>query len=284
VLRGICPSLDEEAQRVINSTSGRWVCGKVDGKPVKTYKYVKINFKIDTMSDQSAAIAKPVQPISFIGGDEAFYNFIRSNIEVPVGVYLHPNLWGNVRASMTFNSLNEITDVTLIEGPFKDLNEEGVRLLKLSQGKWLRTDSGKMSRPVSIIVDIPFNQTMIDTNNRNKIFTDRFVHIAYVSNPVFKRGFDNFQSVNYDMAIQDFEECIHKKENTEAALYGRALCYLKKHNLAAACEDLSILKSDNPDKGNYFVEMYYKYCSQPDRSNQKLRTPAKPQNLQPKLK
>jgi TonB family protein len=260
VMRGVCASLDEEAQRVIASTSGKWQSGKIADKPVKVYKYLRVSFKIDTTSIELPMAAKPKAPISFIGGDEAFYTFIRANIQVPHAVFLHSNFWGQVTASMTFNSLNQITDVTLIEGPFKDLNEEGVRLLKLSQGKWIRTDSSKMNSTVCIIVTIPFNETMVDTNDKNKSFYERFIRTAYNSNPIFKRGYDYLQSGNYSLAIMDFEDCIHKKGNPEAALYGRALCYLNTGNNPAACEDLLNLKM-KANMDSYFQEIYYKYCA-----------------------
>ena len=209
VMRGICPSLDGEAQRVISITSGKWICGKIED----------------------------------------------------------PDLWGDVTALVSFNSLNQITEVELLKGPFKDLNEEGVRLLKLSQGKWIRTDSSKMTGNASAIVTILFNETMVDTNDRNKMMTERFVSTAYNSNPIFKRALDNYKSGNYTVAITDLDDCIQKKENFDAALYIRALCYFKVKNHSAACEDLSILKIDNPDKESYFQEIYYRYCSGLDTKN-----------------
>ena len=267
VMRGICPSLDGEAQRVISITSGKWICGKIEDKPVKTYKYLKVSFKIDTSTTEWLTAPKPKSTISFIGGDEAFYNFIRTNIQVPVAVLSHPDLWGDVTALVSFNSLNQITEVELLKGPFKDLNEEGVRLLKLSQGKWIRTDSSKMTGNASAIVTILFNETMVDTNDRNKMMTERFVSTAYNSNPIFKRALDNYKSGNYTVAITDLDDCIQKKENFDAALYIRALCYFKVKNHSAACEDLSILKIDNPDKESYFQEIYYRYCSGLDTKN-----------------
>ena len=260
VARGIYQSLDEEAQRVIKSTSGKWLCGKVGDKPVKTYKYLKINFKIDTASDQSAEITMPVAPISFIGGDEAFYNFIRKYIEVPNAVLIHPELWGPVTVSASFNSFNQITDVAVLKGPYKDLNEEGVRLIKLSQGKWIRSGSAKASESISAIITIPFNEGLVDSNARKKFIYENIILVAYNTNPIFKRAYDNYKSGNYDVAMIDLEDCISKKENLDAALVIRAFCYLNTGNNAAACEDLTKLRM-KPGMDSSVEEIYYKYCA-----------------------
>jgi|GEM_PF-4236905 len=260
VVRGICPSLDEEAKRVISSTTGKWISGKVDDKPIKTYKYLKISFKIDTNSIEPAAMSKPIPPITFIGGDEAFDQFIKKYITVPNAVLIHPNLWGAVTVSVSFNSFNQITDVAVVKGPYKDLNEEGVRLIKLSQGKWIRAESAKAGVPINAIVTIPFNENMIDSNARKKFISENIILVACYTNPVFKRAYDNYEAGNYDVAIIDLEDCISKKENLDAALAIRAFCYLNTGNNAAACEDLTKLRM-KPGMDSSVEEIYYKYCA-----------------------
>ena len=262
VMRGVCPSLDEEAQRVVKATSGKWLCGKVDDKPVKTYKYLKVSFKIDTSAIETTPAAKPKEAVSFIGGDEAFYNFIRKYIVVPNTVMIHPKFWGEVTVSVSFNSMNQITDVIVLKGPYKDLNEEGVRLIKLSQGKWLRTDSTKTREPVSAIITIPFNESMIDSNARKRFISENIILVARNTNPTFEKAYESYEGGNYDLAIMDLDDCIRKNENLDAALVIRMYCYMDKGNYPAACEDMIKLKN-KPGMDSMVEELYFKYCADP---------------------
>lgn len=259
VMRGICPSLDEEALRVINSTNGKWESGKLADKAVKTYKYLKVKFTIDT-SAMSPAIVTAPEPIKFIGGDSAFYTFIRKYIIVPEAVFIHPNLWGTVTVSVSFSSMNQITDVAVLKGPIKDLNNEAIRLIKLSQGKWIRTDPAKMGVPVSTIVSIPFNESMIDSNEYKKFHSENIIVTACNENPVFKRAYDNYLTEDYTVAMVDLDDCIGKKKNLDAALVIRAFCYLNTSNYPAACQDLMRLKTTT-GMDSHVQDFYYRYCT-----------------------
>ena len=44
VLRGVHPSLDNEALRVVNLTSGKWSPGKINGEPARTWFVFPIKF------------------------------------------------------------------------------------------------------------------------------------------------------------------------------------------------------------------------------------------------
>ena len=101
-----------------------------------------------------------------------------------------------------------------MKGPYKDLNEEGVRLIKLSQGKWLRTDSTKTKEPVSAIITIPFNESMIDSNARKKFISENIILVARNTNPTFEKAYESYEGSNYDLAIMDLDDCIRKNENS----------------------------------------------------------------------
>ncbi len=264
IVRGVCPSIDEEALRVIRSTSGSWESGRVDERPAKVYKYLSVNFRIDTTNEA-------VAPISFIGGEEAFHLFIREHIEVPNALLVHPELWGAVTTSVTFNSLNQIANVEVLKGPHKDLNDEAVRLIKLSQGKWMRGDMSRAGESVTLMLTIPFNETMVDSSLYKKTIVDNFILNAYNTNPVFKRAYDNFELGNYAAARPDLDICIHSKKDVNAALLIRAYCLLYAENYAEACQDLVIVKT-TPGMDTKVSELYYKYCSGPHITHRHLPT------------
>jgi TonB family protein len=121
VLRGVCSSIDSEATHVIKTTTGKWESGRINGKSVKTYKYLSVTFKIDTAEETEGS------PIVFIGGDSAFLSFIRKHIEVPETMKEHPKLWDSVTVSVSFNSLNQIIAVVALKGPIKELNEDAYK-------------------------------------------------------------------------------------------------------------------------------------------------------------
>jgi len=269
VMRGICTSLDEEAQRVISSTSGRWICGKVDDKPVKTYKYLRVSYKIDTTASEPTIAAPLKSAIAFIGGDEAFYNFIRKNIKIPNALFFNPNLWGPVTVSAAFNSLNKITDVVLIKGPYKELNEEGIRLTKLSQGNWMRTDSNNDSKPITTAIIIPFSKSMVDSSVSKKAQSVNIILRAYNSNPIFKRAYDNYKLRNYDLALPDLNYCVNNKTTVNAARAVRAYCYLALKNYSEACTDLQELRFVS-GMDHSIEDLYYKYCMGSNKDNQNM--------------
>ncbi|WP_282126302.1 TonB family protein [Marinifilum flexuosum] len=57
IVRGVAPSLDKEAIRVVNSMP-QWEAGKQDGKPVNVIYTVPINFKLGKGNDASIQIEK----------------------------------------------------------------------------------------------------------------------------------------------------------------------------------------------------------------------------------
>ncbi len=268
VVRGVSASLDNEAVRVIDSTSGKWISGKIDGKPVKVYKYLRVGFKIDTTMYAPPTVEEPA--LKFIGGGKALYSFIKDNIQVPNTILLHPEMMAPVTVSVGFNSLNEISDVLLIKGVYKTLDDEAIRLIKLTEHKWYRTDLSIAPRTAYVTVTVPFDVSMIDTNSYKKNIPEKIIFEAYNSNPVFVRAYDNYRNGNYDVAIIDLNDCVNENKSRDAALLVRAYCYLKKKNKSAACEDLVKLR-ESKDAATASVkdiieDIYFKYCTGLDNS------------------
>jgi len=70
-------------------------------------------------------------PPQFSGGDKGFYDFIKKNMIYPEFAKQH-NLRGNVLISMTIKTDGSITDIKLVNRNSPCLNEEALRLVKLS--------------------------------------------------------------------------------------------------------------------------------------------------------
>jgi TonB family protein len=282
VVRGVSAPLDDEAVRVINSTSGKWIAGMIDGKPVKVYKYLRVSFKIDATTSTPAETSAPTQPLKFIGGDSAFYTFIKTNVQVPNTVLLHPEMMIPVNVLVTFSPYNQISEVMAGAGSYRTLNDEAIRLVKLSQGKWVRSDFKKIPGEVKMLVIVPFDVSMIDTNSYKGDIREKIIFEAYNSNPVFARAYDNYRNGSYDVAIIDLNDCINENKNHDAALLVRAFCYLSKKNKSAACEDLVRLR-ESKDAATASVkdlieDIYFKYCT---GSDNKENTPGYHINISP---
>jgi len=236
-IRGVYPSLDGEAIRVLSLTSGKWESGKLSGKAVKTYKFIPVNFKIDTTTNEDVS-----QKIEFIGGDSAFLSFAKANVKIP-RIIVEANLWADSRVAVTIDSSNQITST--IPGPGqKDLNKEAIRLIKLTQGKWYC--SNKHS-DLTKVVTIHFTKELISPDGKNIITmpNEDIIGIATDRDPAFSKAHDAYIQKDYPTALSLFQYCIDKSPDYRAARMMHAMCLALLGRLENACDELSRLVQEN---------------------------------------
>ena len=252
--RGVCPSLDDEAIRVISLTSGKWESGKLSGKAVKTYKFIPVNFKIDTTADEIES-----QKMEFIGGDSAFFAFIKNNVQIPQ-IVAEADLWADSKIAVSFDSSNKITNI--ISGPGQqDLNDEAIRLIKLTQGYWKRINLNKKIKNITTVVTIHFTKSLIAPKGKNIVSKEEVIHLAtsIKRDPLFKRAHDKYLEKDYSNALPLFEECIEKNHEYIASRFMRALCLSLLGRLENACHDLNWLVENNV-KGENIEPMRQAIC------------------------
>ncbi|GAB3920807.1 TonB family protein [Mucilaginibacter myungsuensis] len=144
VLRGIGTFYDEEAQRVIKSL-GKWNPGKNNNTVVRQQYTIPINFA-ESNSPQATAVATPrmdknttiysavEQQASYPDGAQKFVEYVKSNMRYPTAARAN-NVQGKVFLTFVVEQDGSLTDIKVLRGVSKDIDEEAVRLVKAS-GKW----------------------------------------------------------------------------------------------------------------------------------------------------
>ena len=251
-IRGICPSLDAEAIRVVSLTSGKWESGKISDKAIKTYKYLPITFTIDTTADEAES-----QKMEFIGGDSAFFSFIKKNVQIP-RIVAEANLWTDAKILVTFDSTNHITRATSISiNGQKDLINEGIRLVNLTEGKWSRTSPKKNYGPLTKLVTVNFTKDLIAPQGKNLIIipNEDIVEIANNYDPAFRSAFDAYIAMDYPTALSLFEKCLEKNPDYRAARMEHAICLALMGRLDNACDEFNKLSHENI--GGMRIQKFY---------------------------
>ena len=47
ILKKVSPGIDKEAKRLVSLTSGMWIAGKINNKPVRSYFIIPVNFSLN---------------------------------------------------------------------------------------------------------------------------------------------------------------------------------------------------------------------------------------------
>lgn len=127
VVRGVDPSLDEEAIRIIKSMP-KWEPGRQRGKVVDVRFTLPIIFRLQPSG-------KPVQNSTDnaegkISDTEAkYFKFISENIRYPV-IAQENGIMGLVKAKYSVNEKGEISNVKIIQGVDPSLDAEVMRVIK----------------------------------------------------------------------------------------------------------------------------------------------------------
>ena len=152
VLRGVCEELDKEAVRVVSS-SPDWTPGYHEGKAVAvTYTFpiifqTKKQEKTDVVPFQYAEI-KP----GFNGGDvNEFSKWVNEQLVYPENCKKE-GISGRVTLTFTVSETGKVTDVKVLRGVHKDLDNEAIRVVSSSPDWTPGISDGK---PVAIKYTFP---------------------------------------------------------------------------------------------------------------------------------
>lgn len=159
ILRGIHPLLDEEAIRVIESAPQIWKPGEnYKGEPIDVTYMFPVIFML---SDEERASAAPPRYLSLtyspkeerplFGGNSSgsFDYWIRDNLVYPDAAK-KARLEGRVYLTFSIDEKGELVDLQVYESTNKLFEEEALRVVRLSSGKWTpgRDSNGELiSKP-----------------------------------------------------------------------------------------------------------------------------------------
>lgn len=163
VLRGVLPSLDAEAVRVIGMMPA-WKPGmSSEGKPVRFRFNIPMNFKLTPKSEEKAQKAKSdkqgevfektdVMP-EYEGGMEEMMKTLNANVVYPKEA-VDKNIQGMVVVSFIVEKDGSTTDFKLIRGIDPNLDAEALRVVKLLD-KWIAAE--QHGKPVRCRMNVPVN-------------------------------------------------------------------------------------------------------------------------------
>ncbi|WP_461643665.1 TonB family protein [Labilibaculum euxinus] len=173
VVRGVDPSLDAEALRVMNSIP-KWTPGYEKGKAVNVTYTVPINFSLkddkkkDEVSVDGRVNSSQMDGIApqFPGGDLELQKFIARTIKYPVEAQ-EKGETGRVFVTFIINKLGAVENVCTAKSVSPSLDAEAIRVIK-TLPNWI--PGSKDGKSVNVTYTLPINFDL--KNNQGQIIVD----------------------------------------------------------------------------------------------------------------
>jgi TonB family protein len=138
VVKGLSPSLNEEAVRVLK-LSPNWTVGKQRGVPVKQRIVVPIVFKLNSESvfdeeieDIYVIVDEPAEPVK---GYEKLHKKISQKVKIPKKMR-QVSFEGRVFVQVIINKKGKMYDAKILKGINQDLDKEVLKTVNKFAKKW----------------------------------------------------------------------------------------------------------------------------------------------------
>lgn len=135
ITRGLSKETDAEAKRALGK-SPNWEPGVINGKTVRVRYNLNVNFNLNNESKDSKASTQQslCQFSDYPVAKTQMHAFLAQNLKYPIKAR-REGIAGQVYLSFNVQEDGAITDVEVIKGLTKEINEEAVRVIK-SAPKW----------------------------------------------------------------------------------------------------------------------------------------------------
>lgn len=188
-------------------------------------------------------------------------NFIKSNTIYPA-YSLQNCITGTVNVGFKLNSKGHIYYSTVVKGIGTDLDEEALRLIRLTNGKW--TVSSKADSLALIVVPVNFSVNSRDCSYKIKAEIAMAIK-AYQDEEELKKVVLNFYrnkekglaKPEDELKILRIKDDLNIDDEYLNAKIEMGLKKFKQGDLLGACEDFNFVKYMGSDKAN---SMLAKYC------------------------
>lgn len=152
VLRGVTPSLNEEAVRVIN-TMPRWNPGMQRGKAVAVKYTVPITFRLKSPVEEAKEETLTVVDVmpQYPGGDHELLKFIAQSIKYPTDAQ-EAGVQGRVICSFVVDKKGNIVEPKIIRGIDPSLDAEALRVIGMMP-RW--TPGRQDGKAVRVLYTVP---------------------------------------------------------------------------------------------------------------------------------
>ena len=168
ILRGIDPSLDAEAMRML-SAMPKWIPGRQNGKAVQVKYTVPIIFHMS--KEEQTAETKEEEPViddthesplftvveqmpKYPGGEKALLQYLAKKVKYPVYALEH-NIQGRVTCSFVVDRDGSLSNISILRGIDPSLDAEALRVIQ-SMPKWIPGKQRGVAVAVKYAVPVTF--------------------------------------------------------------------------------------------------------------------------------
>lgn len=148
LLKSVHPLLDSVSVLAVKNMSGHWEAGIQKGEPVAVQFTLPIRFAESAGGRKNYSGSMP----EFKGGRNAFEFFMNRNAKYPRGAKKH----GTVYVSFIINEDGSLSDYQLKNTLEPILDQEALRLAKLTEGKWRATEKDGKKVKVQYTMPVVF--------------------------------------------------------------------------------------------------------------------------------
>jgi len=207
-----------------------------------------------------AAVKADAQP-SFKGGAAAMDNFLSNNIVYPE--YSRQNcIPGVIKVRFRVDSLGKVSEATVLEGMGIDLDDEAVRVIKMTSGHWqISADYNTNSNIVLPIRFVPDNARCTNATKASiAAAIDNYRSQQELQNAVtnyYKNRDNSATDPNKEARIIALKKQLGYDDDFINDVLDQASKKLKQGDKAGACENWNFIHNIGSDKADGFIA---KYC------------------------
>jgi hypothetical protein len=210
-----------------------------------------------TMINAIAQEANPSIENRFVGGDEAFFMWIYSNISYPESSKKNGS-YGCSIAKFFITPTGEILDVKIINPVDKYIDTEVINLLLSTKGKWTKCDTLKNDQEFYIQIDFLFSGLSTSSfTPRSKPYSSLFLNPIIVTGKAVNKpknkilddqtlaaaGTSAIKEERYDEAIEIFNELIKRHPFTKEFYQLRMLVHKKLGHTDLVNQDVNTINN-----------------------------------------
>jgi len=198
--------------------------------------------------------------VQFKSGPSGFASFLENNTIYPP--FSKQNcIQGTVNVSFKLDQSGKVYLSKITKGIISELNDEALRLVRMSSGKW-QVPAG-YDTTISVVVPVNFKLSGYDCEGKSKADIKAAI-VSYEAEEGLTNAVINFYK-NKDQATPEQEAQILAIQSQLGiddeyldVLIKTALKKIKQGDKQGACEDFNLVKNLGSDKANDYLSKYCK--------------------------
>jgi TonB family protein len=198
---------------------------------------------------------------NFKGGQAALYSFLSQKIIYPE--YSRQNcISGTIKVSFMLDKNGKVIDAKVADGLGIDLDDEALRVIKLTSGKW---NTSAKYNPETIIVPIRFEADQTVCGIYNQANTTQAI-MAYKNRQLLEDELTNYYKAKYqgkadtthEAEITGLKKLLGFDDKFISDMMEQANEKFQQGDTDGACHDWTFIKNIGSDQSD---QMLAKYCN-----------------------